>query len=83
VVEHPLKGQFDESGAMWQTTPDPDGTPGRIGVAFVDDLIGMRDMAEEGGPVLVFTPAEWDAFLGGVQDGEFDLEESPGDPTGQ
>ena len=73
MTEHPLKGHFDESRAVWQTTPNRDGTSGRIGVAFVDDLIGMRDMAVEGSPILVFTPAEWDAFVGGVQDGEFDL----------
>ncbi|GIG57500.1 hypothetical protein Lfu02_18720 [Longispora fulva] len=74
MVEHPLKGQFDETRAVWQRAENPDGSPGRIGVAFVDDLIGMRDMAEENGPILVFTPAEWDAFIGGVQDGEFDIE---------
>jgi hypothetical protein len=72
-MEHPLKGQFDESLAVWQTAENPDGSPGRIGVAFVDDLIGMRDMTAASGPILVFTPAEWAAFLGGVRDGEFDL----------
>jgi hypothetical protein len=37
-----------------------------------DGSVGVRDSKDPGGPVLVFTPAEWDAFTGGVRDGEFD-----------
>ena len=44
-----------------------------VEVAFVDDLIGMRDGANPAGPVLVFTQSEWDAFVEGAKDGEFDL----------
>lgn len=65
-VAHPLKGEFDLTRAQWQGT-------GRIQVAFVDHLIGMRDAREPDGPVLVFTEAEWDAFVAGAKDGEFDL----------
>jgi Domain of unknown function (DUF397) len=36
------------------------------------DEIGVRDSKDSEGPVLRFTPAEWDAFLGGVRNGEFD-----------
>ena len=36
------------------------------------DLISLRDSKNASGPVLRFTPAEWDAFLGGVRNGEFD-----------
>jgi hypothetical protein len=32
----------------------------------------MRNSAHPEGPVLVFTPAEWDAFILGAKDGEFD-----------
>jgi Domain of unknown function (DUF397) len=35
-------------------------------------LIGVRDSKDAAGPVLRFTPREWDAFLGGVRKGEFD-----------
>ncbi|MEU9834316.1 DUF397 domain-containing protein [Streptosporangium sp. NPDC048047] len=35
--------------------------------------VGVRDSKDRSGPVLVFTPDEWDAFVGGVKDGEFDL----------
>jgi hypothetical protein len=33
---------------------------------------GVRNSRDPGGPVLEFTAAEWDAFLGGVRLGEFD-----------
>ncbi len=32
----------------------------------------LRQSLESDGTVLVFTPSEWDAFLLGVRDGEFD-----------
>ncbi|MDG4826012.1 DUF397 domain-containing protein [Asanoa sp. WMMD1127] len=32
----------------------------------------VRDSKDRSGPVLKFTRAEWDAFTGGVKDGEFD-----------
>jgi hypothetical protein len=43
----------------------------------------MRDSKDPDGPVLTFTPAEWEAFTLGVQDGEFDVEDdspAPGAP---
>jgi hypothetical protein len=51
-------------------------TNGCVEVAVVGDRIGVRDSKQQGqGPVLEFTAAEWDAFLGGVRGGEFDLSE--------
>jgi Domain of unknown function (DUF397) len=37
-----------------------------------DGGVGVRNSRHSNGDVLVFTPAEWDAFLGGVRNGEFD-----------
>lgn len=34
--------------------------------------IGVRDSKDAEGPILRFTPDEWHAFIGGVQNGEFD-----------
>ena len=49
-------------------------TNGCVEVAVVGDRIAVRDSKQQGrGPVLEFTAAEWDAFLGGVRGGEFDL----------
>jgi hypothetical protein len=43
-----------------------------VEVAHLDGgLVGVRDSKNPGGPALVFTPGEWDAFTGGVTDGEF------------
>jgi hypothetical protein len=33
----------------------------------------VRDSKDPQGPVLLFTPDEWRAFVGGVRNGEFDL----------
>jgi hypothetical protein len=34
--------------------------------------VGVRHSKHADGPVLRFTPDEWQAFLGGVRNGEFD-----------
>jgi hypothetical protein len=39
--------------------------------------IGVRDSKSPDGPVLQFSPEEWDAFTAGVRNGEFD---HPGTP---
>jgi hypothetical protein len=36
------------------------------------DTISVRDSKNRRGAVLRFTTAEWDAFVGGVRNGEFD-----------
>jgi len=36
------------------------------------DTVRVRDSKHPRGAVLNFTPAEWDAFIGGVCNGEFD-----------
>jgi hypothetical protein len=45
-----------------------------VEVAFIDDgRVAVRDSKNRQGPVLMFTPVEWQAFLGGVREGELDL----------
>ncbi|MER7208569.1 DUF397 domain-containing protein [Streptosporangium sp. NPDC000239] len=39
--------------------------------ADADALYLVRDSKDPGGPALAFTQGEWDAFVGGVKDGEF------------
>ena len=36
------------------------------------EFIGVRDSVNPRGTVLGFSPGEWDAFVGGVRNGEFD-----------
>jgi hypothetical protein len=38
---------------------------------LTSDTISVRDSKNPRGGVLSFTPAEWDAFIGGVLNGEF------------
>ncbi|GGM28332.1 DUF397 domain-containing protein [Dactylosporangium sucinum] len=72
TLPHP-KGEFDSSRAQWRSAPG--GSHGsRVEVAFVDDLIGLRNGADPDSPILVFTQAEWDAFVLGAKDGEFDVQ---------
>jgi Domain of unknown function (DUF397) len=39
-----------------------------------DGAVLMRNSRDSLGPVLIFTVAEWDAFIGGAKLGEFDLD---------
>lgn len=40
--------------------------------ALSDGSIAIRDSKAAAGPVLSFTPDEWDTFIAGVRSGEFD-----------
>jgi hypothetical protein len=40
----------------------------------LEEILVRDTKLGEASPVLTFTPAEWEAFLGGVRLGEFDLE---------
>jgi hypothetical protein len=73
IVEIQTKGlQIDLSQAHWfksiRSGPDCDNC---VEVAFVDEAIAVRDSRHPAGPALIFTAAEWDAFVGGAKDGEF------------
>jgi hypothetical protein len=62
----------DFSHARWRKSM-VSGDSGCVEVAHADGAIGVRDSKDRGtGPVLVFTQAEWAAFLHGVRAGEFD-----------
>ena len=64
------KPELDLSNADWQSSSQ--GT-GDVQIAFVEGYIAMRDGRSPEGPSLIFTPAEWRAFVLGARDGEFDL----------
>lgn len=64
---------MDLSELAWQKSTRSNNS-GCVQVAFCGDgRIAVRDSKDPEGPVLMFTPYEWEAFLGGVQDGEFNL----------
>lgn len=60
------------SGAPWRKSRRS-GLNGCVEVAVVDRVIAVRDSKDRSGPVLRFRPDEWEAFVAGVRDGEFDL----------
>ncbi|MDN3240347.1 DUF397 domain-containing protein [Glycomyces tritici] len=73
--EHPLKGEFDTATARWERTTHEDGTPAALEIGYADNgLVALRMAEDPEGDVLIYTPAEWEAFVEGVRDGEFDIE---------
>jgi uncharacterized protein DUF397 len=42
---------------------------------LTDGGVQVRSSRDRDGAVLTFTAEEWDAFLGGAKNGEFDLDE--------
>ncbi|WP_328406899.1 DUF397 domain-containing protein [Nocardia sp. NBC_00403] len=62
----------DLSGAKWFKSSRSQGGSECVEVAWLGEgMVGVRDSKNPTGPALVFTPGEWEAFTGGVQDGEF------------
>jgi hypothetical protein len=61
------------SGATWSKSSQSGPTGGNcVEVAFLPGGdVAMRNSRYPGGPALIFTSAEWDAFLDGVADGDF------------
>jgi Domain of unknown function (DUF397) len=50
---------------------------GCVEVASLADLVAIRDSKDRGGATLLFSPAAWRDFLGGVRAGEFDPQGAP------
>jgi hypothetical protein len=63
---------MDFSSAAWRTSAFSNGS-GCVEVAFVKDGVAVRDSKDRHGPVLVFSPVEWQAFVAGVLAGEFNV----------
>jgi hypothetical protein len=57
----------------WRKSSYSNGAGGMcVEAAQAGDDIAIRDSKSPAGPVLVFSRGEWDAFLAGARDGEFD-----------
>ena len=64
----------DISRAVWRksTFSNMNGNCVEMG-RLLPDRIAVRDTKDNGtGPVLIFTQAEWDAFISGAKEGQFD-----------
>lgn len=67
------KIEFDRDGLTWRLSSYTNGSGACVEVAALPQGgRAIRDSKDRGGPILVFTSAEWVAFLSGVRDGEFD-----------
>jgi hypothetical protein len=68
-AQHP-----DLSDAGWRKSSHSTEERGCVEAAFLaDGGVAVRHSKDPGGPALVYTRAEWLAFLSGAKDGEFDL----------
>lgn len=64
---------MDLSGARWFKSSKSAGGRECVEAAHLESgHVGVRDSKNPTGPALIFTPGEWDAFLAGAKDGEFD-----------
>lgn len=72
-----IRSRLDLTYAQWQRAPGSNPAEPLVEYAFLPHPDGvtyvvLRDAAAPDGPVQVYTRAEWEAFLGGVRDGDFD-----------
>jgi Domain of unknown function (DUF397) len=68
----PLRAALRHTARVRSTIIPYSGVNGCVEVAVVGDRVAVRDSKDRGGPVLLFTSDEWEAFLAGTRDGEFD-----------
>jgi hypothetical protein len=75
-VAKPISGDgraSRSSGSSWVKSSLSFSNGNCVEVANLPDgKIGVRNSRDSEGSVLRFTLGEWDAFLGGVRNGEFD-----------
>jgi Domain of unknown function (DUF397) len=65
---------LDISGAEWVGAPGTENDEERVEIAYLPGgAVAMRS-SKDHGTVLRYTKAEWDAFVLGARDGEFDIE---------
>ena len=64
---------LDLTGAVWRKSTRSGANGDYVEVAKnLSGVVAVRDSKNPNGPALIFTPAEWDAFIIGAKEGEFD-----------
>jgi Domain of unknown function (DUF397) len=73
MTERPTDGP-DLGGASWRTSSHSQSEGECVEAAFLPGGgVAIRHSKDPRGSVLRYTRGEWDAFLKGAKDGEFDL----------
>lgn len=68
-----IRRTLDLSDAVWHRSARPGESGAQLEHAFVQGFVAMRTSQHpEAAGTLIFTQAEWDAFVLGAKDGEFD-----------
>jgi hypothetical protein len=66
------KGSLDLTQAAWfkssKSGPNCDNC---VEVAYVTGAVGVRDSKDKTGPALIFSRADWQAFVAGARSGAF------------
>jgi len=69
-----MTGGIEPASLAWRTSSYSDSGAECVETAILPDRrIALRHSKQPDGALLVYTPAEWRAFITGVKAGEFDL----------
>jgi hypothetical protein len=64
--------EAERTGLTWLKAQYSGHNGACVEIASVADRIAIRDSKDPDGPILVYTPTEFKAFLHGARNGEFD-----------
>ncbi|MFF5081310.1 DUF397 domain-containing protein [Actinoplanes sp. NPDC000266] len=75
MLTHQLADAAQLAHATWRKASRSNGNGGNncVEVAFLDTSVAVRDSKDRSGPALLFTQAEWTAFVDSAKEGEFDI----------
>lgn len=62
----------DLGAATWRKSTRSGANGNCVEVAKLANAVAIRDSKDPSGPVLVFAPGEWEAFISAATEGEFD-----------
>jgi uncharacterized protein DUF397 len=66
--------EYDLTGAAWRKSTRSGANGQCVEVALnLPGIVAVRHSNRPEAEVIIYTEAEWQAFIGGAKDGEFDL----------